>query len=77
MSEVLSRKTRERRNLADRICRLGVVVMPSCSYCRSKGKEYKVIPKGLGESGSSTRCSECVRRGRSCDIQGVPSRECR
>ncbi|KAH9225933.1 hypothetical protein K456DRAFT_59168 [Colletotrichum gloeosporioides 23] len=31
-----------------------------CSYCRSSGKRYKLLPRG-------EVCSECTRLGRSCD----------
>ncbi|TID01722.1 hypothetical protein CH35J_002023 [Colletotrichum higginsianum] len=51
--------TQRRLKLALEIREFGFDVMP-CSYCRSAGRRCKML---AGKS----KCSECVRRGRSCD----------
>ncbi|KAI7770104.1 hypothetical protein LZL87_014392 [Fusarium oxysporum] len=58
-----SRKTLERIRLADLITKFGFDVMP-CSFCKAKGLRCKMIKR-------SSRCSECTRRGQSCDTSGV------
>jgi hypothetical protein len=62
--EKKSSKTSQRSALAAAIDELGFEVMP-CSFCHSKGLRCKMIER-------SSRCGECVRRGRSCDGSGVP-----
>ncbi|AEO54338.1 hypothetical protein MYCTH_77342 [Thermothelomyces thermophilus ATCC 42464] len=57
-------KTEERIALAAAINELGFEVMP-CSHCFSRGLCCRMIE-------SSSRCGECVRRGRSYDGSGVP-----
>ncbi|KAK3896392.1 hypothetical protein C8A05DRAFT_48491 [Staphylotrichum tortipilum] len=59
-----SSKTIQRATLAATIDELGFEVMP-CSFCHSKGLRCKMLER-------SSRCGECVRRGRSCDGSGVP-----
>ena len=62
--EKKSSKAVQRSSLAATIDALGFEVMP-CSFCHSKGLRCKMIER-------SSRCGECVRRGRSCDGSGVP-----
>ncbi|KAL2196648.1 hypothetical protein P885DRAFT_37161 [Corynascus similis CBS 632.67] len=59
-----SSKSSQRAALAAAIDELGYEVMP-CSFCHSRGLRCKMIER-------SSRCGECVRRGRSCDGSGVP-----
>lgn len=56
--------------LADSIESFGYDVMP-CSFCSARGLRCKMIER-------SSKCGECVRRGRSCDASGVAisSRRC-
>jgi hypothetical protein len=56
-------KLRERMNLVNLI-ELKGLVMPSCSYCLRNHRKCIVAEE------SSSRCSECVRRGCSCDVEG-------
>jgi len=49
--------------LADSIELFGYDVMP-CSFCSSRGLRCRMIER-------SSKCGECVRRGRSCDATGV------
>lgn len=55
-----SRKTAERRDLSAIIDRQGAEADMPCTYCFRNKKPCRFDDK-------STRCSECVRRGRSCD----------
>jgi hypothetical protein len=59
-------KIKERLALADRITLFGIE-MPSCSRCEKRALRCVV-------SDDSSRCSECVRSGTRCDVQG-PSAE--
>ncbi|TPX15099.1 uncharacterized protein E0L32_012438, partial [Thyridium curvatum] len=56
--------TERNEQLASEIDSSGYEVMP-CSWCFDHGLECKMIER-------TRRCSECVRRGRSCDGTGVP-----
>ena len=58
-----SKKTQERHSLSEYIDHHGVEIMP-CSNCFKKNLVCKVAEK-------STKCSECVRRGRPCDGSSV------
>ncbi|KAK0702447.1 hypothetical protein B0T21DRAFT_431997 [Apiosordaria backusii] len=53
-----SSSARYRASLARNITENGFVVMP-CSYCTSQGLTCRMLPQ-------SSRCDNCVRRGRSC-----------
>lgn len=65
-----SLSARKRQEQFDFIELRGYDVMP-CSFCQRKGWKCRMV-EGV------SRCSECVRRGRSCDGSGVPvnAREC-
>lgn len=65
ISKRTSTKTAQRAVLAAQIESDGVEVMP-CSYCYRQQKVCRV-------AANSSRCSECARRGRSCDGVGVAS----
>jgi hypothetical protein len=70
VSKPVSRKTRERLSLAATIEELGFLVM-ACSFCKRHGMADRCkMMDGV------TRCKECVRRGRSCDGNGVPLSAC-
>jgi hypothetical protein len=58
-----SKKYKERLELALLIEAYGLT-MPSCSYCEANARKCVVAKE------SSSRCNECVRRGRKCDVQG-------
>lgn len=58
-----SKKTEQRNVLYALIEETGFEVMP-CSFCEAKSLSCKMID-------GVSRCSECVRRGRSCDGTGV------
>ncbi|KAM9873269.1 hypothetical protein VDGL01_12653 [Verticillium dahliae] len=59
-----SLSARKRQEQFDFIELRGYDVMP-CSFCQRKGWKCRMV-EGV------SRCSECVRRGRSCDGSGVP-----
>jgi hypothetical protein len=40
-------------------------IMPSCSYCEKHSRECRVAL-----TSSPKRCSECIRRGGKCDVEG-------
>ena len=60
VSKSVSRKTRERNLLASFIQSQGTVADMPCTYCFRKKVSCRIIQ-------DSSRCQECVKRGRSCD----------
>jgi hypothetical protein len=58
-----ARKKREQCALADRIDRVGIEML-QCSFCEKNGKTCIV------SSANSRRCSECIRVGKKCDVDG-------
>src|SRR5579862_3385462 len=58
-----SRKHKERKRLELLIISVGCE-MPSCSFCEQNNCEC-IVAEG------STRCSECVRRGKRCNVDGL------
>ena len=58
-----SKKSSERDLLVLSILQFGVDTMP-CSFCSKRGLRCRIIEK-------SSRCGECVRRGRSYDGTGI------
>ncbi|MDF2435346.1 MAG: hypothetical protein JWP44_4977 [Mucilaginibacter sp.] len=63
-----SKKSKQRSQVAATIIEIGFDVMP-CSFCHSRGMQCKMM------DGVSC-CSECVRRGWSCDSSGVSILSC-
>jgi hypothetical protein len=61
-----AKKRKESEALASRIERTGFEMFP-CSNCERGNKRCLVSDKE-----NSGRCSECVLRGASCDVEGVP-----
>jgi hypothetical protein len=57
-----SRKRKERESLTARVTFSGLV-MPSCSYCEKHDQKCIVAP-------DSSRCSECIRLKRKCNVEG-------
>jgi hypothetical protein len=66
----LKRKDRpsqaRREELAERICATGFDMLP-CSSCERNNRSCV-----LSSEEGSGRCSECVRRGVKCDVEGIP-----
>jgi hypothetical protein len=65
MSADAIRKKREQFALGKRIDKIGFEMSP-CSFCEKNGFSCVVA---TSESG---RCSSCARRGRRCDVEGIP-----
>lgn len=62
-----SESTRKRRRLEAEILRCGAVAVTPCDYCSKQGKTCIVPESSDAENTkSSTRCTECIRRGREC-----------
>jgi hypothetical protein len=70
LSRPESKKIRQRKTLARHIDSLGIEMSP-CSHCERNSRTCRVLP----DSGVSDRCSECVGRGLSCDVEGIPVRD--
>jgi hypothetical protein len=66
-----AKKRKESEALASRIERTGFEMFP-CSGCEKRNLKCVVSDKE-----SSGRCSECVLRGVSCDVEGIPVGEWR
>jgi hypothetical protein len=66
ISKSINRKTEERKFLAESIELSREFADMPCSYCFKHQKECLM-------TADSSRCSECVRRGRSCDGTRVAS----
>ncbi|KAI7762650.1 hypothetical protein LZL87_014273 [Fusarium oxysporum] len=66
ISKSINRKTKERKFLAKSIKLSRKLADMPCSYCFKHQKECLM-------TADSSRCSECVRRGRSCDGTRVAS----
>ncbi len=64
IEKIPSRKTRERLVLAAYTDHHGDTAEMPCSFCFKKNLVCKVADK-------STKCSECIRRGRACDGSSV------
>ena len=65
MPPARNKKFKERIELAQRIESRGVEMSP-CSLCEKTNRTCLV-------SEGSSRCSECVRRGQKCDVEGIPA----
>jgi hypothetical protein len=61
-----SKDRKDRGALASRIERTGFEMFP-CSGCEKRNLKCIVSDKE-----NSGRCSECVLRGVSCDVEGIP-----
>jgi hypothetical protein len=55
-----SSRTRRRFRLAAEIDRCGIIQSAPCDFCHNRSRPCVKMP------GKSLKCSECVRRGRSC-----------
>jgi hypothetical protein len=61
---IAPRKRKEHDRLARRVELLNLEMIP-CSFCKKYNMKYIAAPE-------SSRCSEYVRRGRKCDMEGIP-----
>jgi hypothetical protein len=61
---IASCKHKEHDRLARRVELLNLEMIP-CSFCEKYSMKCLAAPE-------SSCCSECVRRGRKCDIEGIP-----
>jgi len=61
------RKRKERELLASRV-ELSSLEMALCSYCEKHNKDCVV-------SSDSSKCSECIRSKRKCDVEGPSTKD--